>query len=294
MRDLLPLALLTACEVPGVVKGPAGLEGEDSADTAQDTAQPEVEPRAEILSPEHGATVENPVTFTLAAEGVARVSLDADGYALGDPWDPTTSTTLVYTFNGTGYERLITLTATDEAGQVVATDQVTITVQGEGVQLDVPYFYQYDNTHEPGSTCGITSAAMLLDYWNPGSVTPDSLYVDYGKSQGQSPYGLAALYEAEGLYADWTTSGTRDALRAHLDAGRPVIAHGWWTDAGHVVVIVGYDDQDWIVNDPAGDWYDCYGCGGGEAVRYPIGGAWDELMSTDGDLWLSAASDSPF
>lgn len=288
LRRLPPLLFLAACELPAgtdVIQGAP--EPEDTGDVDSGPDDTASVPAVVLVSPDDGATVANPVTFTIAATGVLMVGLDADGYALGDPWDPASSTELSYTFNGTGYARLVTLSGYDETGAVVATDSVTITVESDGVQLDVPYFYQYDNDYEPGSTCGLTSGAMMVDFWHPDSVTPDSLYAAYGKSQGQSPSGLAELYEAEGLDADWTTSGTRDEIRAHLDAGRPVVTHGWWTSAGHVAIIVGYDDTDWIVNDPAGDWYDCYGCGGGEAVRYAIGGAWDELMSTDGDLWYS-------
>lgn len=300
----IPLVFLCvlACEVPGVRKGApetgspeTGDPGGEGSGGGEDTVGDDpVGASVRILSPADGATVENPVTFTIAADGVATVALDADGYALGEAWDPSVTDELSYSFNGTGYERLITLTGYDATGAALATDQVTITVAAEGVQLDVPYFYQYDNAYEPSATCGVTSAAMMVDTWNPGSVTPDSLYLRYGKAQGQSPAGLAELYEWEGLYADWTTTGTRDQIRAHLDAGRPVVAHGWWTSAGHVVIIIGYDEEDWIVNDPAGDWYDCYGCGGGEAVHYPLDGAWDEEMSVDGDLWFSVASSSAF
>ena len=86
----------------------------------------------------------------------------------------------------------------------------------------------------------------------------------------------------------------RAASRAHLDAGRPVVVHGYWTGAGHIAVLIGYTDSDWIVHDPAGDWSVCYGCGGGEAVRYPLGGAWDDAMSVDGDIWWSVGSPTAF
>jgi uncharacterized protein YvpB len=162
------------------------------------------------------------------------------------------------------------------------------------VDLDVPYFYQYDNRYEPGSTCGVTSTAMALNWWLPGHTTPDELYQAYGKSQAQSPSGIAAIYRAEGLSAASTTTGTRAEIRAHLDAGRPVVVHGWWTSAGHIAVIVGYDDADWIVNDPAGDWYTCYGCGEADHVRYPLGGAWDAEMSVDGDVWFSVSDTAAF
>ena len=233
--------------------------------------------------------VENPVQFRVSLTDVAWAELDADGYSLGRVEEEGEST-LEYSFSGTGYARVITLTGYDADGVEVARARRSIEIDPGEVSLDVPYFYQYDNANEPGSTCGITSAAMLVDTFHADSVTPDSLYRTYGKAQGQSPDTLADLYVSEGLSADWTTTGTRAEIRAHLDAGRPVVVHGWWTGSGHVTVIVGYSDTDWIVNDPAGDWYVCYGCGEADHVRYPRDGAWDEEMSVDGDIWYSTAS----
>lgn len=262
------------------------------ADTAADTGTP-TPPRVEILSPADGAEVENPVRFEVELAGVARATLDADGYALGVVDVPGVST-LTYTFSGVGYPRTLTLRGEDAAGATVATDTITVTVDAPGVELDVPYFYQYDNRNEPGATCGITSAAMVLADAGDATVTPDVLYTRYGKAQGQSPAGLAEIYAWEGLFADHGLSGTRAELRAHLDAGRPVVVHGYWTGAGHIAVLIGYTDSDWIVHDPAGDWSVCYGCGGGEAVRYPLGGAWDDAMSVDGDIWWSVGSPTAF
>lgn len=292
---LLLSLLLTACDPSGSTARWGGPSKGDATDPETGEGEGEGEAAAvALLSPADGATVDNPVVFTIQASGVTTVGLDADGYALGSTWDPSESDALSYTFNGTGYSRLITLTGYDADGTALATDSVSITVQADGVQLDVPYYYQEDNAYEPGSTCGITSGAMMVDTWHPGSVTPDTLYLDYGKSQGQSPSLLAALYEAEGLYADWTTQGSRADIRAQLDAGRPVAVHGWWTSAGHVTVIIGYDDDGWIVNDPAGDWYQGYFNPDGEAVHYPLDGEWDADMSEDGDLWYSVASDVAF
>ncbi|MCK6504224.1 C39 family peptidase [Myxococcota bacterium] len=251
-------------------------------------------PWVRLLSPADGATVENPVRFEVEGEGVDQLTLTADGWDVAT-WSPALDGWSVeYSFSGTGYPRSLLLEGLDGTGAVVATDQATITVQDPGVHLDVPYYDQYDNRYEPSATCGITSAAMLLGWWDAGAPTPDELYVTYGKSQGQSPSGLAQLYQWEGLQARYTTTGSRDEIRAHLDAGRPVVVHGWWTSAGHITVIVGYDDSDWIVNDPAGDWEVCYGCGGGEGVRYAIGGAWDQELSLDGDLWYSVADPAGF
>jgi len=265
---------------------------DDTDDTApDDTAS--LSPAVAFTAPADGSTVENPVSFSFTAHDVAWLTLDADGYAMGTVSDPAETGSLAYTFSGTGYERLVTLTGYDASGAAVASDTVTITVDAPGVDLDVPYFYQMENAHDPTGTCGVTSGAMLVDYWHAGSVTPDSLYEEYGKSQGQSPSGLAALYEYEGLYADYSLTATRSELRDQLDAGRPVIVHGYFTGSGHIVVIVGYDDGGWYTNDSAGDWAEGYFNTHGEGAYYPYGGGWDDALGVDGDIWYSVADDAP-
>ncbi|MDP3277814.1 MAG: C39 family peptidase [Deltaproteobacteria bacterium] len=165
--------------------------------------------------------------------------------------------------------------------------------------IDVPYWYQYNNANEPSGTCGVTSAAMVLNFWGQ-TVTPDQLYVRYGKSSAQSPTGLVNLYERHGLRGASTYNGTEAQIRAHLDAGRPVITHGYFTGAGHIMVIVGYDRDGWVVNDPAGRWRGCVRCGyagtststNGRQARY----SFDDFRAAagpDGSYWLSVASRDP-
>ena len=277
----------------------AGISDTDTdtgSDTGSDT-DPDASLTVALITPLDESWVENPVTFTVqASSGVALVSLEADGWPLGDAWDPAQSTTLTYAFSGTGYSRNITLSGYDSAGGLVADDSITITVdEPSGGGQELPYYHQYDNLYEPGSTCGLTSTAMVLSYWSGSTITPDALYLEYGKAQGQSPSGIEALYEWHGLYGRSTTTGTREQIRTHLDAGRTVIAHGYWTGAGHILVIVDHDSTGWVVNDPAGDWFACYGCGvSGEGVTYPYGSAADDALSDDGDIWFSVASPSSF
>jgi uncharacterized protein YvpB len=165
--------------------------------------------------------------------------------------------------------------------------------------LSAPYFYQYHNAHEPGGTCGLTSASMMLRFWGE-TVTPDGLYRAYGKARGQSPEGLASLYQAHGLHARYSRAGSFAMIKRQIDAGRPVVVHGWFTSAGHILVVVGYNAQGFIVNDPAGLWSGCVACG--YAGRTPTNGrgalygyaAFRAAVGFDGDIWLSSASDRAF
>lgn len=165
--------------------------------------------------------------------------------------------------------------------------------------LTVPYFYQYFNTYEPSGTCGITSASMLLNYYNKG-VTPDGLYTRFGKAQGQSPEGLAYIYRQYGLSAQSTYTGTEAMIKRQIDAGRPVVIHGWFTGPGHIMVVIGYNSTGWVMNDPSGLWAGCYACGypnrtstNGKGVTYSYSSV-RSVAGPDGDYWLSTAGTSAF
>ncbi len=245
-------------------------------------------PEISFVTPADHSAIDNPVTFTFDGQGISSIRLSADGWEM-DSWDVSEGWSTTYTFSTTDVPRLVLAEGLDADGDAVAWDTLTVTPLSTG-PLDVPYFEQYDNRYEPGSTCGLTSTTMVLDYWTGRSVRPDDLYVRYGKTQAQSPEGIVALLGWEGVNASYSRRGTRAELRAHLDDGHPVIVHGDWTGAGHIVVLIGYDDRDWIVHDPAGDWEVCYGCGGGEGVHYAQGGEWDRRMSYDGDIWYSVST----
>ena len=176
--------------------------------------------------------------------------------------------------------------------------------------LDVPYFSQYrDAAVNPGGSCGNTSAAMVLAFWGRPA-TPDTVRATYtglptcGASYQawQCADGLASIYTAEGLVGRARSGGTRADIKRMIDEGRPVIVHTLMTAAGHIVVIVGYDDatSEWIVNDPAGRWCgDGYtSCGGrgalAQRVRYSYASMGASVLGADGDVYLSAADAAPF
>lgn len=149
---------------------------------------------------------------------------------------------------------------------------------------NVPYYNQYSNYAYPGSTCNLTSVAMMLDYFGitkPGvntggwSRTPDYLISRFG----------GPVYHAAGLdyvfntiarengsrVRMYTKIGTAADLRAELQRG-PVIIQGWYTRSGHVMVVLAFDGTNYICNDPAGVWnqvkYGRYLGGSGKFVKY--------------------------
>ncbi len=116
-----------------------------------------------------------------------------------------------------------------------------------------------------------------------------------------SPHDLAALinndYGKFGIRDDFKQDATHAQVKEHLNKGFPVIVHGWFTQSGHIIVIVGYDDKAYggrgayIVNDPYGEYfpkgYDTRASGKGLLYSYPM---MKELAGNDGDFWVHFVS----
>jgi GH24 family phage-related lysozyme (muramidase) len=127
--------------------------------------------------------------------------------------------------------------------------------------LKVPYNDQLHMADGQGwRECFSASSAMLAMYWGkePNENVYDKLRARYGDSTN-SDAQLGAL-RSLGLTANFETDGTVAMLKQEIDAGRPV-AVGWLCDGpvsapsggGHWIVIIGYDDTGFLVNDPYGN-----------------------------------------
>jgi uncharacterized protein YvpB len=127
--------------------------------------------------------------------------------------------------------------------------------------LKVPYYYQYNNQYEPSRTCNLTVLAMVLSFYGK-KITPDELYNVVGGPVFTGSE-VADIAKKQGFKATYSEKGSVDLIKKYLDAGTPVILQGWFTQSGHFIVLIGYDDKEksWIVNDPAGKWDGCYKCG---------------------------------
>lgn len=130
------------------------------------------------------------------------------------------------------------------------------------VKLDVPYKSQRDNNLNPDGACNVTSMAMCLEFFKVERRTSsgqleDELY-QYALDQGlsrHSPQDLARIAEDYGVKDALSIHTTFDEVKAWLAAGNPAVTHGYFTDFGHIVVLVGYDDKGFIVHDPYGEWF---------------------------------------
>jgi uncharacterized protein YvpB len=131
------------------------------------------------------------------------------------------------------------------------------------VRLNVPFKSQLDNWYNPTGSCNVTSIAMCLEYLGVRRYDlryrqlEDELYrymLDSGLSR-HSPQDLAKVVRDYGRRDDFTVWGTIDRAKDHIAKGNPVVVHGYFTSFGHIIVLVGYDQNGFIVHDPYGEWF---------------------------------------
>lgn len=132
--------------------------------------------------------------------------------------------------------------------------------------LSVPYFAQTDNWNNPMGSCNVTSVAMCLSYFkakrNPKykqwKQFEDELYsvcIDSSLDR-HKPEHLAQLIKLYGCEDKFRYQCTINDVKRWIDSGNPCIVHGWFTDSGHIIVVVGYDNNGLIVHDPYGEWFE--------------------------------------
>lgn len=130
--------------------------------------------------------------------------------------------------------------------------------EGVGVNLDVPYHPQYDNGYEPSTSCFATSTSMALSYYGvrpqAGAQLEDELFL-YLQDSGLDRFSwqdIAYLLGKYGCKGTPNMAGTFDDIRAALDSGYPVILGTYFTHAGHIILVKGYDSHGLICHDPWG------------------------------------------
>lgn len=147
------------------------------------------------------------------------------------------------------------------------------------INLDVPHLSQRDNRYRPSGTCNVTSVAMVLKYFGVKARTgerqfEDELYLEVSRWGRRHVHAhLSKLMNIYGIKNRFSTETSWDAVKRHLAEGNPVIVSGQFTSYGHIIVLRGYDERGFWVNDPWGEHFNGSGYGyykatSGENLHY--------------------------
>ena len=160
-------------------------------------------------------------------------------------------------------------------------------------KLNVKWRSQLDNMHDPHGSCNATSVAMCLSYLGHPEPSNQQLedeiyqYLTDNNLHPGLPENMAAVIQRYGYKDNLQRNGNWDDLKPWLNAGNPIIVHGYFTHTGHIVAVIGYNSKGWIVNDPYAEWnesgYDTNASGAGLTYSY---GMMERICHRSGDLWI--------
>jgi len=130
------------------------------------------------------------------------------------------------------------------------------------MRLNVRYMCQVDNESGYGyRECNLTSNAMLAEYLTKGRLTkeaegrePEARYSDY-----LAQYGDTTDHEAQtlalkdlGIGSYFSYNLSRADILKSLNIGIPVVVGVAYKTSGHIILIIGHEDDTFIVHDPYG------------------------------------------
>lgn len=130
------------------------------------------------------------------------------------------------------------------------------------VKLNVPYKLKLDSSTVPMTSAiyNITSIAMCLEFLGASRKTDkqfeDELY-EYAINNNlnrHDPNDLARLVKAYGCQDIFKENATIEEVQDWLANGNPAVIHGFFTSFGHIMPVVGYDENGFFVHDPYGEW----------------------------------------
>jgi len=130
-------------------------------------------------------------------------------------------------------------------------------------QVWAPYYHQLDNESGYGAReCFSSSAAMVSAFHS--RVSSDDAYIQIREAFGDTTSVQAQVntLRSLGLDAEFVQNANSDLIEEELTAGRPLMV-GWLhkgdllrgqppMGTGHWSVIVGFNQDEWIMHDPMG------------------------------------------
>lgn len=135
-----------------------------------------------------------------------------------------------------------------------------VSKNGDEVKLGMPYLSQLDNIYNPSGSCNATSIAMALMFL--GVKKKDANEKDLGNeiypqlaAMGAipgTPDYMVAVCQRYGIPDRFEGSASDDEIKKWLESGKPIVIHGDFTNAGHIVAVSGFNKEGFYVHDPWG------------------------------------------
>ena len=199
------------------------------------------------------------------------------------------------TLAGQSFKGLNTWYVYQRTAAILSSNKITFPAS---VKLSVPYYDQLDNSDDPYGTCNVTSLAMVLSYLGAKRVHPDIRFADelnrYCEDHSldrHEPTDLVKVVEAYGFRDKFSKTASFEEVQDWLIGGNPAIVHGYFTSGGHIVCLIGYNSEGFVVNDPYGEimynpfhsYYDIYASGAGLTYSYKM--IYDTCC-TNNEFWV--------
>ncbi len=162
------------------------------------------------------------------------------------------------------------------------------------VDLKVPYLSQRDNELRPMGTCNVTCYAMALSFLGAKRRARDSQrqfedelfrFLERNGKDRHVHDDLAWMGRQYGVDATFSTRRTWDQVEAELTAGNPVIVSTKLTSSGHIILIRGFNEAGYIVNDPFGNALMKYKDRNGAGLVYPYKLMTDKVRGDKPLIW---------
>jgi hypothetical protein len=122
-----------------------------------------------------------------------------------------------------------------------------------GIVLNAPYYKQKENQFNPDGSCNATSLAIAAEFLGikPSSGRlADEIYQKLAAIGIPGDPSVMVMVMQEYVSIFHNGVATDDEIRAHLDKKLPVVIHGDFTESGHVICVIGYNSEGFIVHDP--------------------------------------------
>ena len=164
----------------------------------------------------------------------------------------------------------------------------------------IPYYSQRDNKTRPYQTCNMTCCAMVIKAFYPDTTSKYDQLEDELTEWCVRKYGHEGIYyhsnivkvlDHWGVKSEFAVDTPFDKARRYLDEGNLCIYSGKFTGSGHIIVLVGYDEKGFIVNDPYGEWFSTgYKNKSGERLHYSYNLMNRVSYGTTGTGWIHLCS----